>query len=311
MTIRFRPLVAMGVGLLAISTIASEAAAQSPAPGMQQCVEASEQAQKLRDEHKLQMARDQLLVCVRESCPAIVRKDCTDWLAGIESSLPSVVLRARDASGADLSAVRVTLDDKPLFDKLDGKSLFIDPGRHKFHFETEGRPPVDQEVVISEGEKNRAVTAVFGGGGGADGANVAVDTSQLDSSKRSFVLPIVFGALGVVALGSWGYFGLTGMSDYNGLESGCGKTKTCLQSDVDSVHTKFVVADVSLGIGVASLVVGGVLLVVQLSKKGGDEPTHAAFATPPKTTAKPKPLIPRFDVSPLPGGGLAGVHGMF
>jgi hypothetical protein len=63
----------------------------------------------------------------------------------------------------------------------------------------------------------------------------------------------VFGGLGVVALGVFGYFGLRGMADADHLRSTC--VPACQSSDVADVRTKLVVADVALGVGVVSLAV--------------------------------------------------------
>src|SRR5215470_4150062 len=77
------------------------------------CIEASEQGQQLRDEGKLIKAREKFLTCVRDTCPGMIRKDCTEWLAGVDANLPSVVVSARDESGHDVTTVRVLLDGEP------------------------------------------------------------------------------------------------------------------------------------------------------------------------------------------------------
>ena len=60
-----------------------------------------------------------------------------------------------------------------------------------------------------------------------------------------------FGGLGIVALGSFGYFGYRGKTDADHLRSTC--VPGCTPSDVSAVHTKLLVADVSLGVGIVSL----------------------------------------------------------
>src|ERR1700685_1640160 len=73
----------------------------------QDCIAASEAgpAQKLRG--SLRGAREPLLICARDGCPAIVRQDCTQWLTEIIAALPSVVVGARDWQGHDLVDVTV------------------------------------------------------------------------------------------------------------------------------------------------------------------------------------------------------------
>jgi hypothetical protein len=57
----------------------------------------------------------------------------------------------------------------------------------------------------------------------------------------------------VAALGVFGTFGVLGLTDANRLRATC--VPACQSSDVDAVHTKLVVADVALGVGVVSLAV--------------------------------------------------------
>ena len=124
-----------------------------------ECASAAEEAQPLRKDGKLSQAREKLLVCARPHCPVIVRNDCIRWLAEVESSLPTVVLRAVDENGRDLLDVRVTLDDKMITEKLDGKAVALDPGAHTFRFEAKDREPVVEQVLVRQGEVNRIVSA--------------------------------------------------------------------------------------------------------------------------------------------------------
>ncbi|HEX7600258.1 MAG TPA: hypothetical protein VF316_01590, partial [Polyangiaceae bacterium] len=49
----------------------------------QQCVDAYKQAQMLRKSGDYVTAREQLLICSKESCPPIVKQDCVPWLGEI------------------------------------------------------------------------------------------------------------------------------------------------------------------------------------------------------------------------------------
>src|SRR5262245_48266678 len=92
------------------------------------CVDANEKAQRLRDEGKIRAAREQLLICVRDVCPAPVKKDCAEGLEKLEAATSSVVLGAKDPQGRDVVQVKVTIDGQPLTEKLDGRPLVVDPG---------------------------------------------------------------------------------------------------------------------------------------------------------------------------------------
>ena len=126
------------------------------------CIAASGKAQDLRQQDKLVEAHEQLLLCARDVCPAAISGDCGQWLKDVETALPTATVSAKDALGNDLIDVKVTLDDKPWLASLDGKAHPVNPGPHKIGFETAGVPPVTQEILIREGEKDRAITVTLG-----------------------------------------------------------------------------------------------------------------------------------------------------
>jgi len=59
-------------------------AATAHAQDKQACVSAYEEGQQLRKAGKLTSARARLLTCAQEGCPAVLRKDCTVWVAEVE-----------------------------------------------------------------------------------------------------------------------------------------------------------------------------------------------------------------------------------
>ena len=65
--------------------------------------------------------------------------------------------------------------------------------------------------------------------------------------------------MGAAGLASFTYFALSGRSDHSDLER-C--KPDCTESDVNSVHTKYLIADISLGVSVAALGVAAYLLLV-------------------------------------------------
>lgn len=127
-----------------------------------ECLAAYDRAQDLRQQAKLVGARQQLLVCVRDVCPAAISRDCGQWLKEVETALPTATVSAKDASGNDLISVRVTLDGTVWLPTLDGKAHPVDPGPHTLSFETSNLPVVTEEVLIREGEKDRAITVTMG-----------------------------------------------------------------------------------------------------------------------------------------------------
>jgi hypothetical protein len=301
--------------LAVLATMAFASIAQ--ADDKQQCLSASDQGQQLRDDGKYRRAREAFTTCSRDVCPALVRRDCVKWLADLEASSPSVVVNAKDDKGNDLVNVTVQVDGSPLVSKLDGKPTLVDPGAHVFHFETGGFPPVEQHVVVHAGEKSRLLTVQFGTPSAPSTGPATPSTSAPEpstatpsgegtpptgeappapvaSSSGTRISAWAFGGLALVAFGTEAYFGLSGLSDRSSLESDpCAKTSSCPQSSVDSIRTKFTVADIALGVGLVSAGLSAYLFLT--APKG--EPTD--------------PHVSAVDVTPLPGGAAMRLGGRF
>ncbi|MDP9149670.1 MAG: hypothetical protein M3O36_06990 [Myxococcota bacterium] len=142
--------------------VATAASADPPKETKARCIDANTQSQSLRRSGNFSGARAELTVCVDARCPKMVRNDCIQRLDELERAQPTVVFDAKDPSGADLSAVKVTVDGHPFTEKLDGTALPMDPGEHSFTFEVPGQPPVSRRLVVEEGEKGRREHVVIG-----------------------------------------------------------------------------------------------------------------------------------------------------
>jgi hypothetical protein len=217
------------------------------------CARASESAQSLRSAGKLVEALDRVPACLHLRCPDFVRRDCEALRTDVQASLPTIVVRAHAPGGEDATDVRVVVDGVPFLDRLDGRAKPVDPGPHTLRFEMSGADPIEQTVVVREGEKMRVVDAAF-----TTPSHAARSESHDEAAgaPRRFPWPaaIVAGA-GVVAIGAFAYLGLTGLSDFHSLQDRCGGTGSCKQADVDPVRTKLWVAD---GLGAAGVVALGV-----------------------------------------------------
>src|SRR4051812_18969422 len=87
----------LGTTILVVSGLL-HATSAAAAPTAKACVDASEHAQSLMDEHKLGAARRELVVCADPACPPVVTQDCVGWLREVDGRLPTVVITVRDAS---------------------------------------------------------------------------------------------------------------------------------------------------------------------------------------------------------------------
>ncbi len=283
-----RPLLAALLLALAWSAVAGAVRADDK----QACIAASEDAQQLRLDGKLLQAQKRLLDCAKPSCPAIVREDCTQWMADVVASIPTVVLGARDAQGRDVLDGRAWVDGAPAGERLDGRPIALDPGLHRFRLESASSPNVAAEVqvLVRAGEKNREITATLAGGSGGVQDAPSADHGPLAGEPHRSVPAVawVFGGIGVAALGTALAFDVAQALDYDHLSSTC--AGHCSPDDVDHVATERWVAGIAAGVGALSL---GAAAWVLLAR-----PT-----SPPSSS---------FVVTPLPGGGAMGaVDGRF
>lgn len=244
------------------------------------CAAAAENAQKLRLEHKLLESRNELLVCAQSVCPAVVSTDCVRWLAEVEAAVPSIVLKATGPVDQDLITVSVSIDGVKVLDRLDGLARPMNPGVHHFRFESEGMLPVEEQVLIREGETRRVVAVKLQPAASSLALPIAANQDQRIMGRALPVLPMVLAGVGVVALGSFTYFGISGRKDASDLASSCGATKTCLQSQVDPIRNKLIVADVSLGVSLISLGIATYLFVTHHGTKPNPAATVQVSASP-------------------------------
>lgn len=254
----------------------------------QTCVDAYDEGQKQRAAGALKTALELFRVCAEVGCPAATTKDCTGWAVEVEASVPTVVFEATDAEGRDLSDVTVSIGTVALTTKLDGKSVPVDPGKHVFRFQRTGAEPVDTELVIKQGEKNRKVSVSWAKR--ATDPDVPSEGGDISISPGTWVL----GGIGLAGLTVFGVLGGLALSEKSDAEDTC--APSCADPVVDSIRAKLIVADVSLAVGVASLG-AAVILGVMSALEGQDAP-------PAKSAL-------RFGVTPAEGGAIGVVSGAF
>lgn len=200
------------------------------------CADAALRGQEARERRALRSAREEFVRCAAAGCPAAVRNDCLQWLAEVEHTIPTAVFFADVGGTHDVTDVRVSVDGVALVDRLDGRSVPVEPGERRVRFERPGSPPQERSVLFVEGEKNRKVTVHF--------------PAPASGARGGSPWPWVAGAVSAASFVSFGAFALAGSADVRALER-C--EPRCATSDVQAARTKYFVADVSLGLAVVSL----------------------------------------------------------
>jgi len=234
---------------LAVTLLAAPAHAD---PTKADCVAVFERAQTEREQGHLKAARQDLLVCSSDACPAAMHKECIGRWREVESALPTVVVEVVGPGGRDLTDVRVTCDGALVLDRLEGRAVPMDPGPHACQIEPTGAPARDEQLVVQEGEQHRLWRISFESP--RPSAEAPPETAR---SVPTWVW--VLGGIGVAATGVGAAFEISGLVQKGNLD-GC--RPNCAQSGVDSAKKAFVVGDIALGVGVASLVAAGVGLLL-------------------------------------------------
>lgn len=244
--------------------VASNAFAQS-APTKQQCADAYTQAQVLRAKDKLVLAKKQIDLCNDPACPQALRKDCTAWLVELQESVPVLAVDVVDQSGRAIATAHVTVDGSAV---ASGQSLTLDPGTHTIAADAPDMIGASETIELGKGEKHHATLTLK--------ARAAAETTE--PSARPFpVVPVVLAVAGVAFVGAFAGFGLAGNAKRSDLDAANCKPN-CAPSDVDAIKTDYVVADVMLGVGIATLAVATILFIV-------------AETSPTKRAAAMRPLI--------------------
>ena len=269
-------------GLVGLSSMLSVGHAFADA---KQCVEQNNDGAQKRDEHHLIAARDAYRACVAErECPEIIRSECDSALTDLKTAIPTLLVAVIDDQQHDITGATLTLDGKPI--ALDGSTVEVDPGSHQLVAQS-GELSSELQVVAIESDANRRVELVLRSPHANEPAPGPL-SSEPATPPRSKVPAYVLGGVGAAGLASFGVFAGLGYSKKTGTLDKC--KPYCDASDVKSVRTDYLIADISLGVSLVALAGAGYWLLTT--------PKEA----PPQASA-PKPFSVGFAAAP----GLAAV----
>ena len=245
-------------------TISSVTAAQTPGEiNLHTCVIAANESQRDRDEGRLLEARKKMVLCASDACPANLRRDCREWLADVDARLPTIVVRVVDEQERDRTDATLRLDGATI--ALDGRAVALDPGQHWLEVEADGAEPQRQVLLAAEREIARVVHIRLQPTAASASPRISPEPARVEltapapTPESSFRVPTaawILGGAGVAALGSFTILGLSAINTRDALAARCGNL--CSEDDVQSGRTQALVADISLGVGIAALA-GGVL----------------------------------------------------
>lgn len=292
--------------LLAFPFLSGSAAAQTSKDAAAQklaCVQASDKAQQLRVAGKLVAARDTLRTCVVDACPTVIREACSQWLGEVTSSLPSIVIGAKDGDGKDILDIKVSIDGTLVTEHLGGRALPIDPGRHKMRYEAADGAVLEEDILVGEGTKNRQVAVQFPSAAKPSAATVPGATTEAalgpkGASTGNTIAGTVFAVVGAGALGTALALDLSTTSSVNADKApgGCAtKPGGCSASTVNGYQVDYDVAGVAVGVGIVAV---GVALYVLIAHPFGER--HPAAIEAQKTASHE--AGPTFRVVPSPHG---------
>jgi hypothetical protein len=259
---------------IAVGLAAAPLSFASPAhAGPKECVAAADEGQKLRDDGKLNAAREKFISCAAKACPGVVSKQCSQWLVEIEHDMPTLTFRALDEQGKETVEVKVIVDGGTVSQTIDAHALALDPGEHQVRYERADGRVVEEKVMLRPGEKNRLIELSF------QVKTPVVETPKVVAPPKpppedhGFHVPLLgWVGLGVGVAGGvmTAAFAMSANSDENRLRTTC--APSCDSSEKSGVDTKVVLANVGLGVGLVGL---GLAVVTTVLANTGEKGDHA------------------------------------
>jgi hypothetical protein len=236
------------VALCAVMLSSRPAAAQVQ-PAEASC-DAVEKTESMRAAGQYREARTRLLECVNAQCGGDVRRRCAATLQKVEAVTPSIVVRAEDENGNDVTDVSVSLGPEQLVSSLDGLAIPVDPGEHAFVFQRPGEDAVTQTLSIKEGEKFRPINVRIGARPTLALPPPASEKAESSMSSARLGGTVTLIGVGAAGLAGFTWLGLNARSREHVLED-C--KPGCSTGRVNSVKTRYLLANISGAVGIAAL----------------------------------------------------------
>lgn len=241
----------MRAALLAAALSVLLFAERASAQDAEACLAAHVSVQEKRLAGDLVGARTAAATCSAAHCPALPRGDCERWAGDIDREIPTLTLEIKNPP--DGAALELTVDG--VVEPYD-QAVLLNPGDHSVALRA-GDKVENRSVRMAKGQKETLVVDF------AD-PNKGIRPGVSPGGRApNFIGPVVVGSVGIAALIAFGVVGGLGMAEYNDLEDTCGGS--CTPDQVSAVDTKFLAADIALGLGCAAVAAAVVWIAVEVS----------------------------------------------
>lgn len=214
------------------------------------CLSNHTKGQMLRQAGKLIESRDVFRQCSAVECPSQVIRDCLGWLEQTQRQIPSVSFRIL-ADGVTRTDARVFIDGQAVLERVSGKALDLNPGVHELRVVLPPFEEYEADLVVSDGEQFRVVEVAFRTPV-APKRPLPPTAPEVEMHRPIPIPAYVFAGVAAAAAISGTGWGLSTRLLEGKLEDKC--APRCSQEGIDVVKQRALLADLSWGIGAASLI---------------------------------------------------------
>jgi hypothetical protein len=203
----------------------------------------------------------------------------------IEARLAHLTIEVEGLGEDEWSQVEVLIDDQKVGAAVIGMSLPINPGPHEISLSAPGKEKVDDSVSLDEGQHASLRLVLVPSAEALQAAkevdDQAADSNEINASdekpgKARKIAAWATVGFGAAALATGAVFGTLSLLQINKAkkdDSLCGQNRDCTPdgwTEKKQAQTKALIADISLGVGVAAVAEGTVLLLT--GKKSSEKP---------------------------------------
>jgi len=230
-----------------LSLIGAPVASRADQRSLDACMDSHTRAQELRLDGHLLESRQHLTECSAQVCPRQLKVDCLGWLEELRVQIPSVIFNVT-ADGLKRVDVRVIVDGKVAFERLNGRALDVDPGSHRVRVEARPFTPLERDVVVNEGDKFQVVDFPFITRPKARPAAPPQSAGVVRPVPTSTYVFLGVGAAAAVNGAAWGVASWTLRHD---LEEKC--APKCAVERVNVLKQRALITDISWGVSALSI----------------------------------------------------------